>query len=346
MSKVSKAAKDPLLLLALTKFYFMTTLDSLFIPALEPAEKHPAVFERFDALLIGEAFLLINDHDPKPLYYQMVAERGKVFSWQYLEEGPQVWKVKIQKHEIGKEETIGQMVAEDIRKAKVFKNWGIDFCCGGKKTVQEVCEEKGLDAAMLSAELAQLSTLTNTANDFNRWQPDFLADYIYNQHHLYYYEEEPAIAELLHKVTEHHGDHFPELKTLSSLYQLLVSELRTHFMREERVLFPFIKALAQAKNTGNYEALQNQPSLVMLIQMMEADHDAAGDILAQMHKATNGYTAPQNACNSFRFLYHKLSALENDLHQHVHLENNILFPKALALEKSLTTSVAAAGPIS
>jgi regulator of cell morphogenesis and NO signaling len=334
MRKVRIPASCRLLLLALIKFYIMTTLDSLFVPALEPAKKHPAVFEKFDALPHGEAFLLINDHDPKPLYYQMVAERGKVFNWQYLEEGPEVWQVKIEKHLPATGETIGQMVAKDIRKADVFKKWGIDFCCGGKKTLQQVCAEKGLDEAQLSAELQQLATPTAGTHQFLRWQPDFLVDYIYNQHHLYYYEEEPIITELLQKVTERHGDHFPELQKLSSLYELLVSELNTHFKREEKVLFPFIKALVQASATGNYELLKNQPSLILPVQMMEADHDAAGEILEKMNGATNGYTPPANACNSFRFLYHKLSALENDLHQHVHLENNILFPKALELERN------------
>lgn len=309
-------------------------MDNLFIPQLEPAKKYPAVFEKFDALQNGEAFLLVNDHDPKPLYYQMVAERGKTFDWQYIEQGPQVWRGRIQKDKAALE-TIGQMVAKDIRKAAVFKQWGIDFCCGGKKTLQQACEEKGLDATLLSTELASLNAPTKTANDFNRWQPHFLADYIYNQHHLYYYDEEPVISELVQKVAGKHGDHFPEMQTLASLYNQLVAELNTHFMREEKALFPFIKALAQAKATGNLDVLQRQPSLTEPIQMMEADHDAAGDILAQMRKATNDYTPPQGACNSLRFLYHKLSELEDDLHQHEHLENNVLFPKALQMERSL-----------
>lgn len=311
----------------------MNAPDSLFIPELEPAKKHPAVFQKFDALQNGESFVLVNDHDPKPLYYQLVAGRGKTVEWEYLEEGPAVWRVKIGKSKT--EETIGQMVAKDIRKAEVFKKWGIDFCCGGKKTVQQACKEKGLDAAAVSADLAALATPAKSANDFIRWQPDFLADYIYNQHHRYYYDEEPVITELLNKVAGRHGEHFPELNTLSSLYRELVAELNEHFMREERVLFPFIKALVQAKNTGNGEALQRQPSLTAPIQMMEADHAAAGDVLARMRTATNGYTPPPAACNSFRFLYHKLAELEDDLHQHVHLENNVLFPKALELEKGL-----------
>src|SRR5829696_6925064 len=313
----------------------MNTIDTLVIPELEPAQKHPAVFKKFDTLLNGEAFLLINDHDPKPLYYQMIAERGKVVEWQYIEEGPKVWRVKIQKNIADQGETIGQMVAKDIRKAEVFKKYGIDFCCGGKRTVKQACEKAGVEAAMLEADLEKLSVSVKPINDFNRWQPDFLAGYIYNQHHLFYYEEEPVITDLMAKVAERHSDHFPELQKLSSFYSQLVQELNTHFMREEKVLFPFIKALVEAKITGNPNLLSEQSSLIEPIRMMESDHEAAGDILKEMQKITNNYTAPANACNSFRFLYHKLAALEADLHVHIHLENNILFPKALAIEKSL-----------
>lgn len=313
----------------------MTTIDTLVIPELEPAQKHPAVFEKFDTLMNGEAFLLINDHDPKPLYYQMIAERGRIVEWQYVEEGPQIWRVKIQKNITENGETVGQMVTKDIRKAEVFKNYGIDFCCGGKETLKQACEKAGVDIATVEAELENFKASIKPTNDFNRWEPDFLADYIYNQHHLFYYEEEPVVAELMMKVTERHSDHFPELKKLSSLYSGLVEELNTHFIREEKIVFPFIKALVQAKHTGNFESLNNQPSLIEPLQMMEADHEAAGDILEEMKRITNNYTAPGNACNSFRFLYHKLAALEEDLHIHIHLENNILFPKALSIETGL-----------
>jgi regulator of cell morphogenesis and NO signaling len=119
------------------------------------------------------------------------------------------------------------------------------------------------------------------------------------------------------------------------LYVTLAQELNSHFAKEEKILFPFIKALVVAKQTGNTEALHNQFSVAGPIQMMEADHDAAGEILAEISEVTNQYTAPQGACNSFQFLYRKLKELEDDLHQHIHLENNILFPKALNLEREL-----------
>jgi regulator of cell morphogenesis and NO signaling len=122
---------------------------------------------------------------------------------------------------------------------------------------------------------------------------------------------------------------------VEKLFRLLEEELAGHFMKEEKVLFPFIQELAQAKRTGDISYLKDLPSVKDPVRMMEADHDNAGEILAQLRQLTNDYTPPAGSCNSFGLLYKKLEALESDLHQHVHLENNILFPKALALEKEV-----------
>jgi regulator of cell morphogenesis and NO signaling len=313
----------------------MSIADSLFVPDLQPALKHPTIFRKFDDLNAGESFVIINDHDPKPLYYQLLAERGNIFTWNYLEQGPELWKVHIKKNDFAAGETVGQIAAKDIRKAEVFKKYGIDFCCGGKKSLKQVCEEKGLDIAAVESALESLNETAKVSENYDRWNPDFLADYIFNKHHQYYYDEAPIIGELLTKVVDHHGERFPELEEVYRLYVTLVQELNSHFAKEEKVLFPFIKALVQAKQTGNTQQLQKQFSLSGPIQMMEADHDAAGEILAELSEVTNNYTAPEGACNSFQFLYKKLKELEDDLHQHIHLENNILFPKALTLEKEL-----------
>ena len=307
----------------------------LNVTLIEPRLKHPTIFKHFDALKEGEAFEILNDHDPKPLYYQLLGERGNIFTWTYQEKGPQWWRVQIKKNDTQTGETVGEIAAKDLRKAEVFKKYGIDFCCGGKKTLKQVCEEKGLDVAVVEAELENPKQPVSSANDYNRWEPDFLADYIYNQHHLYYYNELPIIKGLITKVTQHHGSNHPELNYLYQAFAKLVEELDTHFMREEKVVFPFIKALVQAKRTGNREALNSQPSLTEPIQVMEEDHEAAGEILDAMQKVSNHYTAPADACNSYQFLYKKLKELDEDLHQHIHLENNILFPKALKLEKEL-----------
>jgi len=307
----------------------------LNVTLIEPRLKHPTIFKHFDSLNEGEAFVILNDHDPKPLYYQLLGERGNIFSWSYLEQGPQWWKVQIKKNDLANGDTVGEIAARDIRKAEVFKKYGIDFCCGGKKSLKQVCEEKGLDLEIVEAELENPVQQVSSSNDYNRWQLDFLADYIYNQHHLYYYNELPVLKGLITKVTQHHGGNHPELKYVHSLFAHLVEELDTHFMREENLVFPFIKALVLAKRTRNLETLDSQSSLNEAIQLMEVDHEGAGDILAEIQRLSNNYTPPADACNSYQFLYKKLKDLDEDLHQHIHLENNILFPKALKLEKEL-----------
>lgn len=314
--------------------------DDIFVlnvTLLEPKLKHPTIFKYFDALQPGEAFQILNDHDPKPLYYQLIAERGNIFNWQYLEQGPQWWRVQISKVNTAAGETVGELAAADIRKAEVFKKYGIDFCCGGKKSLKQACQEANVDVAVVEAELANATQQeAKGANlEFNRWEADFLVDYIYNQHHVYYYEEGPMIGDLAEKVAGHHGAYVPALVNVYMLYRQLQQELSTHFMKEEKVLFPFIKALVAAKRTGDRSLLEAQPSISQPVQMMESDHEDAGEILFEIRALTNNYTAPEGSCNSVRLLFHKLAALEADLHQHIHLENNILFPKALKLEKEL-----------
>ena len=315
----------------------MSLIESIFVPDVQPALKHPTIFRKFDALNEGESFVIINDHDPKPLFYQLLAERGNIFTWEYLEQGPEIWKVHIKRNKLAEGETVGQIAAKDIRKAEVFRQYGIDFCCGGKKSLKQVCEEKGLKVSEVENALNNVNA-SKAFENYDRWSPDFLADYIYNKHHQYYYDVAPVINELLIKVANHHGEHYPELLEAYRLYSSLSQELNDHFAKEEKVLFPFIKALVLSKQTGNVQDLQNQFTLSVPIQMMESDHEAAGQILAELSTITNQYTPPQGACNSFQFLYQKLKELQEDLHQHIHLENNILFPKALAMEKEMRTN--------
>lgn len=312
-----------------------TEVPVLNVTLLEPRQKHPTIFNWFDELRGGEAFQILNDHDPKPLYYQLLGERGNIFTWQYLENGPQWWRIQIRKNAAG--ETIGEIVAKDVRKAEVFKKYGIDFCCGGKKSLQQACEEKGVSLAEVTAALDTPQAVATGAavHQFNQWGLDFLSDYIYNQHHVYYYEQMPAILDLLVKVHGHHGAAHPELEQLYRLFVRLKDELDEHFAKEEKVVFPFIKALVQARKAGTPAARQQLASLAPALEVMQADHEAAGELLEEARKLTGGYTPPADGCNSYRFLFRKLQELDEDLRQHIHLENNILFPKALRLEQEL-----------
>lgn len=316
----------------------MENLDVLNVTVIEPKFKHPRIFEKFDSLAPGEAFLIHNDHDPKPLYYQLLGERGNIFSWEYIENGPEWWKVKIAKN--GSDEngspTVGEIVAKDYRKMEVFKKFGIDFCCGGKKTVKEACQEAGITEDQLEAALLQAENQQKTpSQDFTNWDIDFLADYIVNTHHRYVNESLDIIYGLAHKVANHHGETYPQVIKVANAYVKIANELAAHMQKEEKVLFPYIKKLVQAKKSG--EKIPEPPfgTIESAIQLMEMEHTAAGDDFRTIHEASNNYNKPEGACNSFMYLYDKLKEFEDDLNIHIHLENNILFPKAIKLEKEL-----------
>ena len=300
-----------------------TVLD---VTQIEPRLKHPTIFEHFDALEQGESFIIHNDHDPRPLYYQLLGERGNIFTWDYLESGPETWRVQIAKPAAAAE-TVGEIAAKDMRKAEVFKKMGIDFCCGGKKTLKEAAAEAGLTEAQVEEELQRSETMDSgqAAHDFDAWDLGFLADYIYNVHHKYVRETGPIIEQLAEKVASRHGAAHPELFEVAKTIKGVVADMYSHQQKEERVLFPAIKAL---EGNGGATFGISGP-----VQMMEADHDDAGNELKALRKLTNGYALPADACNSYTYLFDKIQEFESDLFQHIHLENNILFPKALKLEK-------------
>jgi regulator of cell morphogenesis and NO signaling len=313
------------------------TENILDVTVLEPRQKHPTIFNRFDELNEGESLTIYNDHDPKPLYYQLLGERGNIFNWEYLEQGPEWWKVKISKRISGKsDETLGEIAAKDLRKAQIFKKYGLDFCCGGKKTVKEACREKGLDVTKIEQELQQADKLlTSRPLPYNEWSPDFLADYIVNTHHSYVKKNLPDIKAYADKVARVHGSRHEELLTLRQLVDEVYTELMNHMVKEEKVLFPYIKELVATKNNTQPLHASHFGTVQNPINMMEMEHEVVAKNLADIRELTNDYQLPEDACASYSLLYRMLDEFENDLHVHVHLENNILFPKALEIEKQL-----------
>ena len=314
----------------------MEQIDILDVTRIEPRFKHPKIFEKFDSLTSGESFIIHNDHDPKPLYYQLLAERGKIFTWDYLEEGPELWKVKIAKRIAqGPQETIGEMVASDYRKAQIFKNLGIDFCCGGKKTLAEVCEKNGLDVDQVKEELSSVGQQGNSLSlSFDKWELDFLTDYIINTHHNYVKEAIPFISDLANKVAKVHGDRHPEVIEVAKIFDKISKDFGLHLLKEENVVFPYIKELVLQKKSGirstsDFDTI-NEP-----VQLLEVEHELAGEDMSAIRALTSQYLLPQDACTSYTILYKKLLEFENNLFDHVHLENNILFPKAIQMEKEL-----------
>lgn len=233
------------------------------------------------------------------------------------------------------EPTIGEIATKDYRKAELFWRFGIDYCCGGKKTLKQACGEAGIREEILE-EIYLESTKHKDREiyDFEAWEVDFLIDYIVNTHHTYVKHNSERLNRLAFKVTSRHGHTNPELKELTKRLKYFLSDLNDHMKKEEQDIFPSLKKLVANKkrNKGkisiNIEANQ-------AVRAMEEEHKSTGEDLKFFRKITNNYKLPKDACISYTHLFAKLLEFENDLVQHIHLENNILFPKAMALEKEL-----------
>ena len=314
-----------------------TTENTLDVTVLEPRMKHPTIFNTFDQLHEGESFTILNDHDPKPLYYQLLSERGNIFNWEYLEQGPEAWRIKISKKQSGDwEKTLGQLAAEDFRKAQVFKKYGLDFCCGGNKTLKQACLEKDLDVKTLNQELQNMNQIApaNRPLAYQDWTLDLLTDYIVQVHHSYVKKNMPDLQAYARKVMTVHGSRHPELNSVNELVEASVEELSEHLLKEEQILFPYIKSLVAASASKKavaapFGTVRNP------IQMMEQEHEQVGNNFKELRRITNNFLIPEDACASYSMLYRLLADFEEDLHLHIHLENNILFPKAIQLQKSL-----------
>lgn len=228
------------------------------------------------------------------------------------------------------EPSIGQEVAENHHKAIVLKQHGIDFCCGGKKTLSQICLEKNLDFAELRKELDVAGYLNNsTKHDFNSWSPSFLADYIVNTHHRYIERSAPELLAFTNKIARVHSSKQPELLEVENLFRTLASELAAHMKKEELILFPFIRQIFQATPGIPRSGPLVHVGIEAPIRMMEQEHESAGQLLKHIRELTSDFQLPQNSCGSYRVTFSMLREFEEDLHQHIHLENNILFPKSL-----------------
>ncbi len=235
------------------------------------------------------------------------------------------------------EPTIGELVAQDYRKAEVFKAFGLDFCCGGKQSVRRACEKKQVDYEALQAALARVDMSPGRVEHFDRWPLSVLADYIENSHHAYLYETLPIIEEFAIKVARVHGEHHPENVEILATFRLLKGDLLMHLRKEEHILFPYLRQLSQAQAAGQAVAPPPFGSVENPVRMMGHEHDEAGELLCTLRRLSNDYTPPADACNTYKVLYAKLAEIEDDLHRHIHLENNILFPGGVAIEQALVT---------
>ena len=230
--------------------------------------------------------------------------------------------------------TIRDIVAADFRTAAIFQRYGLDFCCRGNRTVEAACDEAGIPADRVQRDLADATALPSAgcAPRFNEWDLSTLTAYIVGNHHRYVREQLPVITVHAEKVARVHGSRHPEMVSVAELFGRVSDEMTSHMAKEEGVLFPYIDRLAAAFAAG--DALPSAPfgTVGNPIRMTEAEHESAGDAMSEIRALTEGYRVPEDACGTFAVLLQELEAFERDLHQHVHLENNILFPKALSLE--------------
>ena len=221
--------------------------------------------------------------------------------------------------------TLGDLVTEIPARADVFDRLGLDYCCHGQRPLAEACAEASLDPSDVAAALNAVATSASADAD-HPVEPAALADHIEATHHVYLHAELPELTGLADKVAAVHAERHPELVEVRRLVEEIRADLEPHLMKEERILFPAIRALVDGERGFAFGTVRNP------IRMMSAEHDHAGELLAQLHTVTGGYAVPDDGCASYRSLYSRLQHLEADTHRHIHLENNVLFPAAISIE--------------
>jgi regulator of cell morphogenesis and NO signaling len=231
--------------------------------------------------------------------------------------------------------SLGDIVKQDARAAGVLEHFGLDYCCGGRQTLEEAAAAHRVDVATVVQALEALDEPAS-GSGAERWDElDALTRHIVDRHHRYVREITPTVQVWLNKLVARHGAQHPELAQVNATFAELASELAAHMTKEENLLFPVIDDLAAAKRAGAHLPKSPFGTVLNPVRVMEADHQAAGSLLARLRALTQGFTPPDDACTTYRMCYTELERFENDLHRHVHLENNVLFPRALDLEQQL-----------
>ena len=224
------------------------------------------------------------------------------------------------------EKTVGEIVTDDFRTSAIFKEAGIDFCCGGQQTVKEACIEKGINENDLVERINNLNEEEiSPPLNYKDWDVPFLIDYIVNNHHKYVVKTLPDLVFYTQKIASVHGEHHPELIDIYNKIAAITVELTSHLKQEEEVLFQVVKSEIQNPTEKSKEIIKTE------IYRMLGEHDFAGRTLDNINQISGGYQVPEDGCNTYQVTFKLLRQFEDDLHIHVHLENNILFPRALKL---------------
>jgi regulator of cell morphogenesis and NO signaling len=232
--------------------------------------------------------------------------------------------------------TVRNIVADDFRTAAIFEKYSIDFCCHGNVPLEDACKQQGVSVDQVRLELGALVIGTRGEQDsFASWDLDRLADYVIDTHHKYVKSIVPTLLAHTQKVASVHGERHAELLTIRDIFKNVAEELTQHMMKEELMLFPYIKSLARSARDGQPVRIPQFQTIQNPIRLMEAEHVSAGNGMDTIRQESEIYSVPSDACTTYRVTYQELEAFELDLHKHVHLENNILFPKAILLEQRL-----------
>ncbi|HOK99359.1 MAG TPA: iron-sulfur cluster repair di-iron protein [Bacteroidales bacterium] len=231
---------------------------------------------------------------------------------------------------------VSDLVRKNYRTAEIFHQYHIDFCCNGDKTLEEACRERQVSLDKIQIELERLMTQEDDfSNKVNSMSLTELVDYIIERHHSYVRNNIPMLQEFLTRISQVHGERHPELHEVKSLFDETAGNLVMHMQKEEIILFPYIKKMEDAAKRGVEKIRSPFGEVSNPIRAMEAEHQAEGERFERIASLTQHYTIPADACNTYRVSLQKLEEFEKDLHTHIHLENNILFPKAIELEKNL-----------
>ncbi len=228
--------------------------------------------------------------------------------------------------------TVGEIVAGNFLMSEIFQNHGIDYYCEGQKTLIEVCRENAIKPKILEQELSKVARDRQRTHHFDQWQLDYLIDHIIHQHHYYVWVNLPVVKEYALKSFRMHKEQFPQLSRIQKLVFELADELERHLREEEDLYFPYIRKLVQAHKIGR-ELVDEDPIIGCSLEEIHADHIYMGSVLKRIASLCNDFKPPKDSPETVKVLYQKLKDFQEDFYQHVHLENNILFPKALKIEQ-------------
>jgi regulator of cell morphogenesis and NO signaling len=233
------------------------------------------------------------------------------------------------------EQTLAAIVTNDHAAVAVFERYDLDFCCKGKRSLAEACMEKGIPLDKITAELEQLQAPSSTKRmPFSEMNAGQLVSYILVHHHFYVKQAMPTILTHLQKVASKHGDRFPYMKKVFELFTIVSEEMTLHMQKEEHILFPRIKEVGFQFEKQDHISVP-EGFISAPVKVMEMEHEHAGELLYEIRTLTSNYTAPPDACTTFQVSLAELKEFEEDLHEHVHLENNLLFPMAEKMQASL-----------